>query len=56
MEAQTTRDMSFGPVIVVVAFCKHLRVLKYIIGTYTYQLIQKKHIEKKKYSPRAQTT
>ena len=39
--------MLFGPVIVVVAFCKHLRVFKYIISTYTYQLIQKKHVEKK---------
>ena len=47
MEAQTTRDASFGPVIVVVAFCKHLRVFKYIISTYTYQLIQKKQVEKK---------
>ena len=42
MEAQTTRLASFGPVIVVVAFCKHLHVFKYIISTYTYQLIQKK--------------
>ena len=56
MEAQTMRLALFGPVIVVVAFCKHLRVFKYIISTYTYQLIQKKHVEKKIYSPRAQTT
>ena len=56
MEAQTTRLALFGPVIVVVAFCKHLRVFKYVISTYTYELIQKKHVEKNNYSPRAQTT
>ena len=36
--------------------CKHLRVFKYVISTYTYELIQKKHVERKNYSPRAQTT
>ena len=50
MEAQTMHLVLFGPVIIVVAFYKHLRVFKYIISTYTYQLIQKKHVEKKNYS------
>ena len=41
------KNLHGGPVIVIVAIYKHFRVFKYIISTYTYQLIQKKHVEKK---------
>ena len=55
--AQTTRLVSFGPVIVEVSVYKGIRVLLYIKCTYIYQLILKKHEErKKKHSPKAQTT
>ena len=55
-KTQTTRDASFGPVIVEVSVYKGIRVFLYIKCTYIYQLILKKHEEKKKHSPKAQTT